>query len=100
MTDFDPYNDKLFEKYIERKPRCKAVELRQSNVWDVAQYLVMQGWNTQVSWTDGDLKLDLKRDDVQLTASIEAGDALMINGYYDVELIPGSEFRRNWEKEL
>lgn len=101
MDSFDPYSDKLFEPFVERKTRCQAVMLRYENVWEVAQLLVARRYETKISWGGADgLTLEAQREDTGFRAIVEHGDALVLNGYDDVEYVPGAEFRRAWEREI
>jgi hypothetical protein len=99
VADFDPYDDGLFEPFVERKTRCKAVMLRYENVWAVAQHLVARRYETKISWGSNGLVLEAQREDQSFKANVENGDTLMLNGYDDVEYVPGTEFRRAWERE-
>lgn len=100
MSEFINYEDKLFSKYVERKTRCKAVELRYDNVWELAQFLGETGWKPQVSWTEEGVTLAAQRGDAAFIAHVERGDALILNGYCDVQMVNGRDFRHAWEKEL
>jgi len=84
--------------YIERKKRCEAVELRYENVWPAFQLLTNLGYEVDLRFSAG-LFLEAKREDHQFVADVEAGDALIITGYGDVEHVPGNEFRMAWEKD-
>lgn len=94
------YADKLFEKYIERKPRCEAVRLTYENVWDVAQFLMSMGYQVNVSTGTNGITLQGERDNTGFTASVEQADALVLSGGFDVSVVPGREFSHGWEKEL
>lgn len=85
--------------YVERQPRCEAVELRYENVWPVAQMLIQLGYEVNVRQAKEGLFLEAKRDDTSFTANVDNGDALIVNGYADLEHIAGAEFRRAWQKE-
>lgn len=90
----------LFDAYIERKPRCRAVQVTHDNVWDVAQTLIERGYDVAVRSAKGMLFLEVQRDDTHFTVDVLKYDALKLRGDgYSVEYIPGQDFRSEWERE-
>jgi hypothetical protein len=68
-------------------------------VCKAAQYLVSTGWDANIRLVNGSIFLEAKRGDEAFVADIDNGDALLINGYDDLEYIDGLAFRKQWEKE-
>lgn len=94
---FDPF-DGLFSIYTERKPCCEALELRQTNMFEAAQFLMDIGYDIKIaSGVDG-ITLTAQRDDVGFVASVQNGDALVHDAYADVQVVAGPDFRKAWEK--
>jgi hypothetical protein len=93
--------DKLFENFIERRPRCSAAVLRYETVWDIAKWLRGQGFGTKVISVGDVFALEvLLGDQVLFTADVNAGDTIVYRGEANVSHVPGRDFRTTWERDI
>jgi hypothetical protein len=92
----------LFDDFIERKPRCQAIQLCPDNVWKVAEFLQKEGYSTKVNARIGEEHFTLEvggYTNENLVANVDSRDALVYGGFGNISIIPGREFRQKWEKE-
>lgn len=88
-----------FISYIERTPRCNAVELRRENVAQVSQFLRGCGYyTTLIDGKEFTLTVMLPSTEVLFTADVDEGDAI-IHSDSSVHMVKGVDFRRMWKKE-
>lgn len=104
MSEDKLFNE-LFDNYVERTPRCKAIQVRYENAWKVSELLRRSGLGTKVISTGDVFTIEVLRGDETLfIADVIAGDAIVTHGDYlyndgGLSLVPGSQFRRTWEKD-
>lgn len=96
----DALGDELFDDYVERQPRCRAVTVRIENIYKIAQWLNNQGFHTKVDADNSKCTLEIISNKESLFV-VDAGerDAIQWAGPGNINRIPGAEFRRIWEKE-
>lgn len=101
MAEID--GDGLLDDYIERRQRCKAVELTSDNVYEVARWLKKLGYGHKVVSLNGDYSLEVyqeKDEGLQhmFTANVYCGDAIRYDGPDNISLLDGKGFRLGWEQ--
>lgn len=99
----DVLGDELFDDYVERQPRCRAVTVNPENIYKVAEWLNQQGFHTKVDAHNNGRTLEVissRPDEGSLfTANANSHDVIQYAGGHNVSHIPGADFRRIWEKE-
>lgn len=94
--------DDLFDGYIERRPRCRAVRLNPGNAWQVAEFLRGLGLSTSVNANHSVFMIEVSdaTGTVLFQADANERDAVLYHADMSVSLVPGRDFVRLWEREV
>lgn len=92
--------DDLFRSYVERRPRCNAVQVSHNNLWGVAAWLQRNGMGVDVqSGEHAMLRIKRRGEQADLIVNVNDADALVGDFYTNFVVVPGREFRERWERE-